>query len=186
MFDVVLIQPEIPMNTGNIIRLCANTGARLHLVEPLGFRIDDASLRRAALDYSEFATMQVHRSWADCADSLHSAPLAGGLSQERAMFGLSSDAPASVADTAFEEDDVFVFGRESAGLSGADRDSLADPPGRGGLIRIPMRSGNRSMNLANAVAVVVYEAWRQLGYEGAVRSAGPQTAEELGAEPFDR
>ena len=150
MFDVVLYQPEIPPNTGNVIRLCANVGARLHLVEPLGFDMDDKQLRRAGLDYHELATVTVHRDWATCAASLHG----------RRMFALSTRGHVHYALVRYDADDVFVFGAETAGLPEEFFSSF--PPEQ--TLRLPMRPGNRSLNLSNAVAVVVFEAWRQAGF----------------------
>ncbi len=160
MFDVVLFRPEIPPNTGNVIRLCANTGAALHLVEPLGFSIDDKQLRRAGLDYHEFATLRVHRDWEACRAALG----------ERRFFALSTRGGAHYADARYEPGDVFVFGGETSGLPQEMLEVFA-PPMR---LRLPMRPGNRSLNLSNAVAVVVYEAWRQQGFSGAGTS--PTTA----------
>ena len=151
--DVVLFEPEIPPNTGNVIRLCANTGARLHLVEPLGFRLDARSVRRSGLDYHELADVAVNRNLAACLDSL-SAGRAGG----RRWFALTTRASRSYAEVRFEPGDVLVFGPETRGLPDAVLD-LCEPGNR---LRIPMRAGARSLNLSNAVAVVVYEAWRQL------------------------
>jgi tRNA (cytidine/uridine-2'-O-)-methyltransferase len=153
VFDVVLYQPEIPPNTGNVIRLCANTGARLHLIEPLGFAIDDRQLRRAGLDYHEYAQMRVHRDWNACRAVLG----------ERRMFALSTRGRAHYAAMRYEPDDVFVFGAETQGLPQEMLESF-DPERR---LRLPMRPGNRSLNLSNAVAVVVFEAWRQNGFAGA-------------------
>lgn len=152
MFDVVLHRPEIPPNTGNVIRLCANTGSRLHLVEPLGFTMDDRNLRRAGLDYHELANVTVHRDWDSCLRALG----------DRRLFALSARASQSFATIAYERGDVFVFGGETSGLSAEMIDRFA-PDRR---LRLPMRPGNRSLNLSNAVAVVVFEAWRQLGYAG--------------------
>jgi len=154
MFDVVLVHPEIPPNTGNVIRLCANTGARLHLVEPLGFALDDARLRRAGLDYHEWATMRVHAGW--------EALLSAESPDPQRMFALTTHGTRGPAQTAFREGDWFVFGAESTGLPAALRDAF--PAAQ--RLRLPMREGNRSLNLSNAVAVVVFEAWRQLGYAG--------------------
>ncbi|MDB5794173.1 MAG: trmL [Noviherbaspirillum sp.] len=154
MFHVVLVEPEIPPNTGNIIRLCANTGARLHLIEPLGFPLDDAKMRRAGLDYHDYATMKVHRDWA--------AFIANEAPDERRMFALTTHGAAPFANVGFEPGDVFVFGSETRGLAPSLRESF--PPSQ--RIRLPMRPDNRSLNLSNAVAVVVYEAWRQNGFAG--------------------
>jgi tRNA (cytidine/uridine-2'-O-)-methyltransferase len=154
MFDVILVEPEIPPNTGNAIRLCANAGARLHLVRPLGFEIDDRRLRRAGLDYHEWQPMRVH-------DSLEAALTAIGAPIER-CFALTTKAQRLVSDVAFAPGDVLVFGRETAGLSVQQRERFGSEQ----WIRLPMRTGQRSLNLSNAVAVVLYEAWRQQGYEG--------------------
>ena len=153
MIHVVLVEPEIPPNTGNIIRLCANTGAMLHLVKPLGFPLDDARMRRAGLDYHEYATMQVHEDWAAC-----KAALAG-----HRMFAIETCGGKSPHETALQSGDVFVFGSETKGLSAS---LIADFPVERQL-RLPMRPHNRSLNLSNSVAVTVYEAWRQLGFTGA-------------------
>lgn len=154
MFDVILVEPEIPPNTGNAIRLCANAGARLHLVRPLGFEIDDRRLRRAGLDYHEWQPMQVH-------DSLEAALTLIGAPIER-CFALTTKAQQLVSDVTFAPGDVLVFGRETAGLSVQQREMFGPKQ----WIRLPMRTGQRSLNLSNAVAVVLYEAWRQQGYEG--------------------
>ncbi|SNS19651.1 tRNA (cytidine/uridine-2'-O-)-methyltransferase [Noviherbaspirillum humi] len=154
MFHVVLVQPEIPPNTGNIIRLCANTGAQLHLIEPLGFPLEDARMRRAGLDYHEFATMRVHRDW--------NAYLAAERPEPARMFALTTHGSTPFAGLSFRPGDVFVFGSETRGLDPALRESF--PPGQ--RIRLPMRPDNRSINLSNSVAVVVFEAWRQNGYAG--------------------
>ena len=150
MFDVVLCQPEIPPNAGNVIRLAANTGCRLHLVEPLGFSLDDKQLKRAGLDYHDLAHTIVHASWAACRATL----------RERRMFALTTRAERSAFDVAYATDDVFVFGAETSGLPAGILDEF---PARQRL-RLPMRPGNRSLNLSNAVAVVVFEAWRQLKF----------------------
>lgn len=153
MFDVVLFQPEIPPNTGNVIRLCANAGARLHLVEPLGFSMDDRQLRRAGLDYRELATVVVHRDWDACAAALRT----------HRLFAVSVRGAVPYTEPAYAEDDAFVFGPETAGLPAELIETF--PVER--RLRLPMRTGNRSLNLSNAVAVVVYEAWRQQGFRGA-------------------
>ena len=153
MFDVVLVHPEIPPNTGNVIRLCANTGARLHLVEPLGFSIDDKQLKRAGLDYHEYADVAVHASWEACRAAL----------EGKRLFALSTRGAVPYADARFVAGDAFVFGSETAGLDAALLEAF---PGERRL-RLPMLPGNRSLNLSNAVAVVVYEAWRQAGFTGA-------------------
>lgn len=150
MFDIVLVHPEIPPNTGNVIRLAANTDARLHLVEPLGFSLEDKQLKRAGLDYHDLASVSVHADWPACR-----AALAG-----RRLFAFTTKAKTSYAELRFHEGDVFVFGPEAAGLPEAILAGFA-PDTR---LRLPMREGNRSLNLSNTVAVVVYEAWRQQGF----------------------
>ena len=152
MFAVVLVAPEIPPNTGNVIRLTANTATELHLVEPLGFRMDDRDLRRAGLDYHEYARVAVHADWGACRDAL-------GSRMARA-FALTTGAERSLYDTRFVPGDVLVFGCETRGLPQA---LLAEFP-RDRRVAIPMRPGVRSLNLSNAVAVAVYEAWRQQGF----------------------
>ena len=154
MFHVVLVEPEIPPNTGNIIRLCANTGAQLHLIEPLGFPLDDAKMRRAGLDYHDYATMKVHRDW--------HAFIASEAPDPARMFALTTHGSTPFADLAFRPGDVFVSGSETKGLDSALRESFAAAQ----RIRLPMRPDNRSLNLSNTVAVVVYEAWRQNGFAG--------------------
>lgn len=152
MFHVVLVAPEIPPNTGNVIRLCANTGARLHLVEPLGFDLSAAQLRRAGMDYAELVKVSVHPDWAACRSVLGAARL----------FALTTKGSVPHFSKAFQPGDVFVFGSESSGLPAA---VLADiDPGH--RLRLPLIPGNRSLNLSNAVAVMVYEAWRQQGFAG--------------------
>jgi tRNA (cytidine/uridine-2'-O-)-methyltransferase len=158
LFHVVLVEPEIPPNTGNIIRLCANTGAQLHLIEPLGFPLDDSKMRRAGLDYHDYATMQVHASW----DAFVTSMRAAGAYHPGRMFAMTTHGSTPFADLSFQPGDVFVFGSETRGLDPALRESFA-PSQR---IRLPMRPDNRSLNLSNTVAVVVYEAWRQNGYSG--------------------
>ena len=157
MFHVVLHRPEIPPNTGNVIRLCANTGAQLHLVRPLGFEIDDRQLRRAGLDYHEFAPMQVH----DDLDAALAAIAASNGAPAR-VFALSTRGSRRFDAPDYRPGDVFLFGSETAGLPQAVIDALpADQR-----LRLPMRPGNRSLNLSNTVAVMVFEAWRQGGFEG--------------------
>jgi tRNA (cytidine/uridine-2'-O-)-methyltransferase len=150
MIDIVLYQPEIPPNAGNVIRLAANTGARLHFVQPLGFSMDDKQLKRAGLDYHEHARVRVHPDWASCLKAL----------QGKRIFALTTKASRSLFDERFEANDAFVFGPETSGLP--DELLAAFPESR--RLRIPMRPGNRSLNLSNAVAVTVFEAWRQLGF----------------------
>ena len=154
VFDIVLFQPEIPPNTGNVIRLCANTGARLHLVEPLGFNFEDRQLERAGLDYRDLADVTIHRDWDACCAQL-------GV---RRRFAFSARGTSRFTDVAFAEGDVLVFGPESTGLSDAMLAAF-EPAHR---IRLPMVPARRSLNLSNTVAIVVYEAWRQLGFPGGV------------------
>jgi len=162
MFNVVLYRPEIPPNTGNAIRMCANTGCRLHLIEPLGFDVADARLRRAGLDYHEMTVLSVHADWAACLAALRAArPAAGGLR----LHAFTTRAHATLAEARFAAGDVLVFGRETAGLP----DALLEEIGAEHWLRIPMVAGCRSLNLSNAAAVAVYEAWRQLGYPGMAR-----------------
>ena len=153
MLDVVLYRPQIPPNAGNVIRLAANTGARLHLVEPLGFTLEDRQLKRAGLDYHEMANVRVHRDWEACR-----AALAG-----KRLFAVSTRGAVNYAETRYGAGDAFVFGPETSGLPRSLLEAFA-PERR---LRLPMRAGNRSLNLSNAVAVVVFEAWRQLGFCGA-------------------
>ena len=153
MLHVVLYQPEIPPNTGNIIRLCANTGFHLHLVRPLGFDMDDKRLRRAGLDYREWQRVIIHDDWADFIDT----------ARPWRVFGLSTKGQRSYTDVDYRPGDAIVFGPETRGLSPAFREAL----GREAVVRIPMQVNSRSMNLSNAVSVVVYEAWRQLRFDGA-------------------
>jgi tRNA (cytidine/uridine-2'-O-)-methyltransferase len=155
MFAVVLVHPEIPPNTGNVIRLTANTATELHLVEPLGFRMDDRELRRAGLDYHEYARVAVHRDWAACRDALDP-------DRRRRFFALTTAGTRSLYDAQFLPGDVLVFGCETAGLPEAIVAEFAADM----RLRIPMRPGVRSINLSNAVAVAVYEAWRQQGCSG--------------------
>ncbi len=154
MFTVVLYQPEIPPNTGNIIRLCANTGADLHLVKPLGFPLDSSKMKRAGLDYHEFAKLAVHENFADCLKAL-----AG-----RRIFALTTKGSTRPDKAVFQAGDVFLFGPETRGLPAEILASLpADQK-----LRLPMLPGSRSMNLSNTVAVMLFEAWRQNGYAGGV------------------
>lgn len=152
MFTVILYEPEIPPNTGNIIRLCANTGAKLHLVKPLGFELDDARMKRAGLDYREFADVAVHDSLEECLET---------LGRPR-VFAISTRGSTLYDTPDYKAGDAFLFGPETRGLPQAVID--AEPPAQ--RIRLPMRAGNRSLNLSNAAAVVVYEAWRQAGFAG--------------------
>lgn len=162
MFHIVLVAPEIPPNTGNVIRLCANTGCTLHLVEPLGFSMDDKLLRRAGLDYHEYATVRRHTSWTELVASERPSPAR--------TFALTTRGTRNAFAASFAAGDWFVFGSESRGL---DPTVLAwfAPAQR---LRLPMRPGQRSLNLSNAVAVVAFEAWRQLGFAGATPAAPDQ------------
>ena len=153
MLHIVLFEPEIPPNTGNIIRLAANTGCSLHLVEPLGFELDDKRLARAGLDYAEWQEVKIHKDWADFL----------AREQPARIFALSTKGTQTHSAARFEPDDYLLFGPETRGLPASIRTSL--PPEQ--VLRIPMQANSRSMNLSNAVAVMVYEAWRQLGYPGA-------------------
>ena len=150
MFHVILYQPEIPPNTGNVIRMCANSGARLHLIAPLGFDIDEKAVRRAGMDYAELADLQVWQSLSECMQ---------GIGQPR-WFAISTRGTTQYDSVQFADGDAFVFGPETRGLPQSVLEEC--PPQR--RLRIPMRPGNRSLNLSNAAAVVVYEAWRQLRF----------------------
>ena len=152
MFSVILYEPEIPPNTGTIIRLCANTGTSLHLIEPLGFEMDEKRLRRAGLDYSEFVTVETHRSLQECLDAL----------DKPRVFALSTKNSTRYDQAEFQKGDALLFGPETRGLPKDVLEAL--PPDQ--RLRLPMREGNRSLNLSNSAAVVVYEAWRQLGFPG--------------------
>jgi len=154
MIHVVLVEPEIPPNTGNVIRLCANTGVQLHLVEPLGFPLEDARMRRAGLDYHEYANMLVHPSWQAFLDRC--------LPDPQRYFAMTTKGKHSPFDVKFQAGDYLMFGSETRGLSEDVRNLFA----RENWLRLPMRPESRSLNLSNSVAVMVYEAWRQLGFEG--------------------
>jgi len=153
MLHVILFRPEIPPNTGNAIRLCANTGASLHLIRPLGFELDDARLRRAGLDYHEYARVAVHDDLDACLAS---------LDQPR-VFAFSTRGRTAHVDARFAAGDALLFGCETAGLPAAVLDAIPAPQ----RLRLPMRADSRSLNLSNTVAIAVYEAWRQLGFDGA-------------------
>jgi len=154
MFEIVLFEPEIPPNTGNVIRLCANTGAHLHLIRPLGFELDDKRLRRAGLDYHEYATVQVHDSLQQFLDKV----------KPPRLFAFTTKGNALYAETAFAPGDAFLFGPESRGLPAEVLQSLWAEQ----RLRVPMVPHARSINLSNAVALVLYEAWRQQGFVGGV------------------
>ncbi|MDF0651522.1 MAG: tRNA (uridine(34)/cytosine(34)/5-carboxymethylaminomethyluridine(34)-2'-O)-methyltransferase TrmL [Nitrospira sp. LK265] len=151
MFDVILYQPEIPPNTGNIIRLCANTGVGLHLVKPLGFSLDDKQLLRAGLDYHEFATLNVYDNWTECAAHFNA----------RRLFAISTRNTHRYDRVTYTKGDAFLFGPETRGLPTALLESFVEER----RIRLPMLPESRSLNLSNAVAVIIYEAWRQRGFE---------------------
>jgi tRNA (cytidine/uridine-2'-O-)-methyltransferase len=150
VFEVILYQPEIPPNTGNVIRLCANTGARLHLVEPLGFSLEQRELRRAGLDYAELAQVRVHQGLDACLASLPGAR----------VYAIETSGPRRYSEARFRPGDALLFGPETRGLPPEVLARL----GREQQLAIPMKPGNRSLNLSNAVALVVYEAWRQQGF----------------------
>lgn len=152
MFHIVLFEPEIPPNTGNIIRLCSNTGSQLHLIEPLGFDMDDKKLRRAGLDYNEFANVQTYSCYQDYQQQAKS----------KRIFALSTHGVRSAYDVQYEEGDVFLFGPETRGLP----KSLLSDLGEEFVLRIPMKADNRSLNLSNTAAILVYEAWRQCSFGG--------------------
>ena len=153
MFHVVLFEPEIPPNTGNAIRLCANTGATLHLVRPLGFRLDDKSLQRSGLDYHDLASVKVHANLGDCLLELGPARL----------FAVETGGRRCYSDLEYRAGDAFLFGPETRGLP----DAVLTRVGRDQSVYIPMRGNNRSVNLSNSVALIAYEAWRQIGFAGA-------------------
>ena len=150
MFNIVLFEPEIPPNTGNIIRLCANTGATLHLIEPLGFKLEDKQLKRAGLDYHEYANLTLHKNWAE-----FKLAMAG-----KRLFAITTKGSQNYAKVQFKADDVFVFGPETRGLPEEIRNEFR-PESR---LRLPMLSDSRSLNLSNSTAVLLYEAWRQIDF----------------------
>ncbi len=154
MFNIVLVQPEIPPNTGNIIRLAANTGCQLHLVKPLGFPLDDKRMVRAGLDYHEFANLNVYESWDDF--------LNRAQPDVTRLFALTTKGSNSLTETRFQAGDWFIFGSETRGLPDAVRDTFPTEQ----RIRLPMMPNNRSLNLSNSAAIIVYEAWRQCGFAG--------------------
>ena len=154
MFNLVLFEPEIPPNTGNIIRLCANTGSKLHLVKPLGFLLEDKQLKRAGLDYHEYANLEVYENWIACKAAL----------ADKRMFAITTKGGASYCKIKFQKDDVFVFGPETRGLPEEIRNEFS----RDHLLRLPMLPQSRSLNLSISAAVLLYEAWRQIDFEGGV------------------
>jgi tRNA (cytidine/uridine-2'-O-)-methyltransferase len=151
MFHVVLYQPEIPPNTGNIIRLCANTGSALHLIHPLGFKLDDRKLRRAGLDYREFASVKEHATLQDFQETVNPVRL----------WGISTKGVRAYSDVSYQPGDAFLFGPETRGLPAKVLDEL----GQDAVLRLPMVDNSRSLNLSNTAAVLVYEAWRQQGFK---------------------
>ncbi len=156
MFHIVLYEPEIPSNTGNIIRLCANTGAQLHLIEPLGFTLEDKKLRRAGLDYHEWASVKIHSSL---------SAFVNDIKPER-IFALTTKGKKRFSDFNYQADDAFLFGPETRGLPA----NILKEMGEGRCMYLPMRSESRSLNLSNTVSIVMYEAWRQLGFaEAAIK-----------------
>ena len=155
MVDIVLFEPEIPQNTGNIIRLAANTGSKLHLIEPLGFKLEDKKMRRAGLDYHEFAEIAVYNGWQHFKNE---------SVKHRRVFGLSTKGSEPYTSMHFKTDDFVVFGSETRGLSDVTRADI----GPENIYRIPMIAGSRSLNLSNAVAIVIYQAWHQSSFAGAI------------------
>jgi tRNA (cytidine/uridine-2'-O-)-methyltransferase len=160
MFDIILFTPQIPPNTGNIIRLCANTGARLHLIRPLGFTLDEKAVRRAGLDYHDMASVSTHDSLAECTAALGPTPI----------YAVTKFAARRYDDPAYDANCAFLFGAETTGLPADIHDSFEEDH----KIQLPMLSGNRSLNLANAVSIVVYEAWRQCGFVNSVARPHPE------------
>ena len=156
MFNVILYQPEIPPNTGNVIRLCANSGAKLHLIRPLGFQLDDKQLRRAGLDYHEYASVREYDTLVECLDSL----------KDSRVFAFTTKGSHPYHEVQYRAGDAFLFGPESRGLPGEVLAAFV-PERR---LRLPMLPDNRSLNLSNTVAVAVFEAWRQCGFEGGIRN----------------
>lgn len=162
-FQVVLFEPEIPPNTGNIIRLCANTPCDLHVIEPLGFELDDKRLRRAGLDYGEWKDIKRHKNWASFMSSEPATPNSGNEAAPK-MWALTTKGTRYHVDTPFQPGDYLIFGPETRGLP----DDVLDAIGNKQMIRIPMLQNSRSMNLSNAASVIVYDAWRQHGFFDAV------------------
>ncbi|NLY64102.1 MAG: tRNA (cytidine(34)-2'-O)-methyltransferase [Alcaligenaceae bacterium] len=156
MFHIILVSPEIPANTGNIIRLAANTGVQLHLVKPLGFMLDDKRLRRAGLDYHEWANIKVHNTLTEAIQSTEAAT--------EHIFAISTKGQRRIGEISICDGDVFIFGRETAGLKPEEWETI----GMDRAVRLPMQPNSRSLNLSNAVAITVYEAWRHIGYAGSV------------------
>lgn len=153
MVDIVLVEPEIPQNTGNIIRLAANTGSSLHLIEPLGFQPEDKKMRRAGLDYHEFATITIHAGWQNFKEN---------IGEHRHLFGFSTKGSKSYSSINFKVDDFIVFGSETRGLP----DHVREDIGKENMYRIPMKPDSRCLNLSNAVAIAIYQAWQQDQFSG--------------------
>jgi tRNA (cytidine/uridine-2'-O-)-methyltransferase len=168
MINIVLVEPEIPPNTGNIIRLAANTGCRLHLVEPLGFELDDKRLRRAGLDYDEWASVVRHKNWQAFLEDavLKDIPINTGstVTLPKQLFAISTKGKCSYTDVTFSENDFVIFGAETRGLPA----EILQHEHINNVLRIPMQPHSRSMNLSNSVSVIIYEAWRQLDFKGAI------------------
>lgn len=161
MLDIVLYQPEIPPNTGNIIRLCANTGFKLHLIEPIGFDLDDKKLRRAGLDYLEFQSLQTHASWEAYVEQ----------EKPKNVYGLSTKGTRCFSNVQYQMGDCLLFGPETRGLPAPLRENLGEKQ----VIRLPMQPDSRSINLSNAVSIVSYEAWRQLDFIGSKAAGNNET-----------
>jgi tRNA (cytidine/uridine-2'-O-)-methyltransferase len=165
MINIVLVEPEIPPNTGNIIRLAANTGCRLHLIEPLGFELDDKRLRRAGLDYDEWASVVCHKNWQAFLDNaVFNEKGSSSVTSPKQLFAISTKGTCSYTDVAFNENDFVIFGAETRGLPA----EILQHEHINNVLRIPMQPHSRSMNLSNSVSVIVYEAWRQLDFNGAI------------------
>ena len=154
MLDIVLYEPEIPPNTGNIIRLCANTGFRLHLIEPLGFELDDKRLRRAGLDYNEFQDLRIHQDWPAYLESVN----------PKNIYALSTKGTINYSSINYQPNDTLLFGPETRGLP----EHILNSIGANNILRLPMQASSRSLNLSNTVAIVTYEAWKKIGYIGSI------------------
>ncbi|SER37226.1 tRNA (cytidine/uridine-2'-O-)-methyltransferase [Nitrosomonas sp. Nm51] len=154
MFNIILYQPEIPQNTGNIIRLCANTGTQLHLIKPLGFVLRDKQLLRAGLDYHEFASIRIHNNWMDCLDQIDT----------NRLYAITTKGNIHYDTVGFSRGDAFLFGSETQGLPGNIMNNISDQM----RLRVPMVNGSRSLNLSNTVAIITYEAWRQSGFQSGI------------------
>ncbi|CAI8372752.1 MAG: tRNA (cytidine(34)-2'-O)-methyltransferase [Porticoccaceae bacterium UBA1117] len=154
MLDIVLYEPEIPPNTGNIIRLCANTGFRLHLIKPLGFELDDKRLRRAGLDYNEFQDLRIHQDWHAYLESVN----------PKNIYALSTKGTNNYSSINYQPNDTLLFGPETRGLP----EHIMNSIGANNILRLPMQASSRSLNLSNTVAIVTYEAWKKIGYIGSI------------------